>query len=152
MAAPLPSPAAAPTLGRLLWQNHAARIDAHLSCLYGRDAGDFTAASLYHFAGWALGAVEVYVLFALMGTDADWIDALIIETMIQPVTAAALVIPGVLGVREAGGVYLCRLLGIDDSAGLTLMVLKRAREAVYNAIGLVVLARAGYSLFPKDVS
>ena len=84
-----------------------------------------------------------------MGIDADWIDALIIETMIQPVTAAALVIPGALGVREAGGVYLCRLLGIEDSAGLTLMVLKRAREAVYNAIGLLVLARAGYSLFPK---
>ena len=134
------------------WQNRAARIDAHLSRLYGRDAGDFAAASLYHFAGWALGAVEVYVLFALMGMDADWVDALIIETMIQPVTAAALVIPGALGVREAGGVYLCRLLGIEDSAGLTLMVLKRAREAVYNAIGLVVLARAGYSLFPKDVS
>lgn len=133
------------------WQDRARRIDAHLSRLYGRDAGDFTAASLYHFAGWALGAVEVYVLFALMGTDASWIDALIIETMIQPVTAAALVIPGALGVREAGGVYVCRLLGIEDSAGLTLMVLKRAREAVYNAIGLMVLARAGYSLFPKDV-
>ena len=48
--------------------------------------------------------------------------------------------------------HLSRLLDIDDSAGLTLMVLKRAREAVYNAIGLIVLARAGYSLFPKDVS
>ena len=94
----------------------------------------------------------MYVLFTLLGTDADWIDALIIETMIQPVTAAALVIPGALAVREAGGVHLCRLLGIKDSAGLTLMVLKRAREAVYNALSLLVLARAGYSLFPKNVS
>ena len=64
--------------------------------------------------------------------------------MIQPVTAAALIIPGALGVREAAGVFLCRLLGIGDGVGLTLMVLKRAREAVYNLIGLLVLTRAGY--------
>ena len=43
-------------------------------------------------------------------------------------TVAALVIPGALGVQEAGGVFLCRLLGLDEGAGLTLMTLKRARE------------------------
>ena len=60
-----------------------------------------------------------------------------------------MIIPGALGVREAGGVFLCRLLGIEESAGLTLMLLKRAREAVYNSVGLIVLARAGYALFPE---
>ena len=44
------------------------------------------------------------------------------------------------------------LLGIGEGAGLTLMVLKRAREAVYNMVGLFVLARAGYSFFPQKVS
>jgi len=61
------------------------------------------------------------------------------------VTAAALLIPGALGVREAGGVFLSRMLGIDVGAGLALMVLKRAREAVYNGIGLIILTRAGYT-------
>ena len=63
--------------------------------------------------------------------------------MIQPLTVAALFIPGALGVQEAGGMVLCRLLGIGETAGLTLMVLKRAREAVYNLIGLFVLLRLG---------
>ena len=35
----------------------------------------------------------------------------------------------------------------EEGAGLTLMLLKRAREAVYNLVGLIVLARAGYALF-----
>ena len=131
------------------WQERAQHIDAHLFHLYDGDARDFIAASLYHFLGWAVGAVEVYVFLMLIGTPVSWMDALIIETMIQPVTAAALIIPGALGVREAGGVFLCRLLGIEESAGLTLMLLKRAREAVYNLVGLLVLARAGYAFFPE---
>ena len=123
-----------------------------LKDLYDGDAKDFVAASLYHFLGWVFGAVEIYVFFALIGTEASWMDALIIESMIQPITAAALIIPGALGVREVGGVFLCGLLGIGEGAGLTLMVLKRAREAVYNMVGLFVLARAGYSFFPQKVS
>ncbi len=134
------------------WQERAQHIDAHLFHLYDGDAKDFIAASLYHFLGWAVGAVEVYVFLILIGTPVSWMDALIIETMIQPVTAAALIIPGALGVREAGGVFLCRLLGIEESAGLTLMLLKRAREAVYNSVGLLVLTRAGYAFFPETPS
>ena len=71
--------------------------------------------------------------------------------MVQPLTVAALIIPGALGVQEAGGVFLCRLLGLEESAGLTLMALKRAREAVYNVIGLTVLMRVSGVLFPQKV-
>ncbi len=134
------------------WQQRAKHIDTHLFRLYDGDAKDFIAASLYHFLGWAVGAVEVYVFLILIGAPVSWMDALIIETMIQPVTAAALIIPGALGVREAGGVFLCRLLGIEEGAGLTLMLLKRAREAVYNLVGLIVLTRTGYAFFPRTRS
>ena len=95
--------------------------------------------------GWLLGAVEIWVIFTLIGIRVSPVEALIIESMVQPMTAAALVIPGALGVRETAGVFLSRMLGIDVGAGLALMVLKRAREAVYNGIGLVFLTRAGYA-------
>ena len=71
--------------------------------------------------------------------------------MVQPMTVAGLVIPGSLGVQEAGGVFLCRLLGIDEGAGLTLMALKRVREAVYDLIGLVVIARATGRFLPHGL-
>ncbi len=145
------------TLRRLLphwqrlaqWEARAQRIDAHLLGFYEGNTRGFIASTVYHFIGWLLGAVEVLFFFHLMGVPVAPVDALIIETMVQPLTAAALVIPGALGVQEAGGVFLCRLLGLDDGAGLTLMVLKRAREAVYNLIGLTVLARVSGVLFPQ---
>ena len=69
--------------------------------------------------------------------------------MIQPLNVAALIIPGALGVQEAGGVFLCGLLGIDDGAGLTLMALRRARETIYNGIGLTALMQMGRDFLPQ---
>jgi putative membrane protein len=133
------------------WEERAQRIDAHLLGFYEGNTRGFIASTIYHFLGWLLGAVEVLFFFHLMGVPVAPVDALIIESMVQPLTAAALVIPGALGVQEAGGVFLCRLLGLDDGAGLTLMTLKRAREAVYNLVGLTVLARVSGVLFPQKV-
>ena len=127
------------------WEAGARQIDAQLLQLYDSNPRAFLVATAYHFVGWLLGAVEILVIFFLIGIQVDMIDALVIESMVQPVTAAALFIPGALGVREAGGVFLSRMLGIDTGAGLALMVLKRAREAVYNGIGLIILTRAGYT-------
>lgn len=133
------------------WEGRAQRIDGHLLGFYDGNYRGFIASTAYHFLGWMLGAAEVFFFFYLMGVAVAPVDALIIESMVQPLTAAALIIPGALGVQEAGGVFLCRLLGLDDGAGLTLMALKRAREAVYNLVGLAVLARVSGTLLPRQV-
>src|SRR2546425_526816 len=94
------------TLQRLLphwqrlaqWEARAQRIDAHLLGFYDGNTRGFIASTVYHFLGWLLGAAEVQFFFYLMGVPVAPIDALIIETMVQPLTVAALVIPGALGV------------------------------------------------------
>ena len=135
------------------WEERARKIDAHLLSFYSENREGFLLSILYHFFGWLLGAVEMWFFFHLMGVPVSLIDSLIIESMVQPITAAGLVIPGALGVQEAGGVFLCRLLGIDEGAGLTLMALKRIREAIYNMVGLIVIMRATGGLLPwKAVS
>lgn len=123
------------------WEESATHIDARLLSFYEHDTRTFVASTVYHFIGWVLGIAEVMFFFLLMDVPVTFVEALIIETMLQPVHAGAIAVPGALGVQEAGGVFLCRLLGIDDGAGLTLMTLRRAREAVYNLIGLAVLVR-----------
>ncbi|MBI3797751.1 MAG: flippase-like domain-containing protein, partial [Deltaproteobacteria bacterium] len=133
------------------WEERAQQIDAHLLRFYDGNTRGFIASTIYHLLGWLLGAVEVQFFFYLMGVSVAPVDALIIETMLQPFTVAALIIPGGLGVQEAGGVFLCRLLGLDDGAGLTLMAVKRAREAVYNLVGLAILMRISGVLFPQKV-
>ncbi|MEW6297822.1 MAG: lysylphosphatidylglycerol synthase domain-containing protein [Thermodesulfobacteriota bacterium] len=132
------------------WEGRADRIDVHLLHFYGSDPRRFFSCVAYHFLGWILGAGEVWVFFTLMGVQITVVDALIVETMVQPFTAAALIIPGALGVQEAGGVFLCRLLGFDEGAGFTLMALKRAREAIYNLIGLAVIARFSGAFLPRQ--
>ncbi|MBM4257476.1 MAG: flippase-like domain-containing protein [Deltaproteobacteria bacterium] len=131
------------------WEERAKEIDAHLLHFYEGNTRGFVTSTCYHFGGWIFGAIELLVFLFLMGVPAAPTDALIIETMIQPLTVAALVIPGALGVQEAGGVFLCRLLGIDDAAGLTLMALRRARETVHNGIGLAALMQMGRGLLPQ---
>lgn len=130
------------------WQERAQHIDLHLLHFYNGQRQGFFVSVLYHFFGWVLGALEIWFFLYLMDVPVSPIDALIIESMVQPITAAGLVIPGALGVQEAGGVFLCRLLGLDDGVGLTLMTLKRLREAVYNLIGLAVIVRVTGSLMP----
>jgi uncharacterized membrane protein YbhN (UPF0104 family) len=133
------------------WEERAQQIDAHLFTFYAGNVRGFVASAFYHFLGWMLGAAEVLFFLYLMNIPVSPIDALIIETMVQPMTAAGLVIPGALGVQEAGGVFLCRLLGLEESAGFTLMALKRAREAAYNFIGLAVLMRVSGVILPQKV-
>jgi putative membrane protein len=133
------------------WEERAQQIDAHLFTFYAGNVRGFVASAFYHFLGWMLGAAEVLFFLYLMNIPVSPVDALIIETMVQPMTAAGLVIPGALGVQEAGGVFLCRLLGLEESAGFTLMALKRAREAAYNFIGLAVLMRVSGVILPQKV-
>jgi uncharacterized protein (TIRG00374 family) len=131
------------------WEERAGEIDSHLFHFYDGNTRGFVVSTCYHFGGWLFGAIELLVFLFLMGVPAAPTDALIIETMIQPLTVAALIIPGALGVQEAGGVFLCRLLGIDDAAGLTLMALRRARETIHNGIGLAALMQMGRNLLPQ---
>jgi putative membrane protein len=133
------------------WEERAQRIDAHLLSIYDGDSRRFVASTVYHFGGWLLNAVELALFLYFMGVDAPILDALIIETMIQPVSAAGLIIPGAVGVQEAGGVYLCRLLGLDDAAGLTLMALRRGREMLFNLVGLTALAHMSGTLLPRKI-
>ena len=131
------------------WEERAGEIDAHLLHFYDGNPRGFVVSTCYHFVGWLFGAIEIMIFLFLIGVPTAPTDALIIETMIQPLTVAALIIPGALGVQEAGGVFLCRLLGIDDGAGLTLMALRRARETIYNGIGLTALMQMGRDFLPQ---
>lgn len=118
----------------------AAAIDERLGDFYHLEQSAFRTATLWHFAAWLLGVVEVWIIMYLIGAPISWTDALILESLGQPIRAVALVIPGGLGVQELGGVALCHLLGIADAPAVTLWLLKRARELFYDVVGIAYLA------------
>jgi putative membrane protein len=119
----------------------AAAIDERLGDFYRIEQHAFRTATLWHFTAWLLGVVEVWIIMQLIGAPVSWLDALILESLGQPIRAVALFIPGGLGVQELGGVALCHLLGIGDAPAVTLWLLKRARELFFDAVGIVYLAQ-----------
>ncbi len=125
------------------WETKAESTDAHLLSFYDTNPRVFLLSTFYHLTGWLVGVGEVALILFLLTSSFRPVDALILESIIQPLTLAALVIPGALGVQDAGGVFLCQLLGIDPAVGLTLMVLKRMRQAFYTLTGLFILMRLG---------
>lgn len=116
-------------------------VDRRLEDFYRLERSAFLRTTGCHLLGWILGTLEVMLMFALIGHPIDALDAFVIESLSQVVRALAIVIPGGIGTQEWGGTWLCELLGIPAAEGVTLWLLKRARETIFDVIGLVYLAR-----------
>jgi len=117
----------------------APEIDARLRSFYGARPRAAAASVAFHFLGWLTGAAEVFVIMALIGHPVSIGDAVVIEALAQPTRLAGILIPGTLGVQEAGGMVIFRLLGLPAELGLAMMLLKRVREVGFNLLGLALL-------------
>jgi putative membrane protein len=120
-----------------------AAFDHRLREFYRGEPREFVRASTWHFTGWLLGVGEVFVMVLLMGRSVSWLDAFVIETLAQPIRAASLVVPAGIGTQELGGVWLCTFLGMAEADAVTLWLLKRAREVLFDGVGLAYLAQHG---------
>lgn len=116
-------------------------VDRRLEDYYRLERGAFVRTTGCHLIGWLLGVGEVMLMMALIGHPVSVTDAFVIESLSQVVRALAIVIPGGIGTQEWGGMWLCELLGIPAAEGVTLWLLKRARETIFDGVGLAYLAR-----------
>jgi uncharacterized protein (TIRG00374 family) len=125
-------------------QRAAAAIDQRLDAFHRFERATFVRATGLHLLGWMLGALEVQLVLWLIGSPIGLLEAFVIEALAQPIRAAALIVPGGLGVQEWGGLWLCTLLGMAEADAVTLWLLRRARETVYDLIGLGYLGKRLY--------
>lgn len=109
---------------------------------------DWPARALWQAAGWQvvfhLGAVlEVWVVLrALSGGTTSVADAFVLESAGRLITVLFKIIPLRIGVDEVGAAVVATALGIPASHGVALALVRKLRILVWNAAGLVVLARA----------
>lgn len=113
-------------------------MDAAVLALY-RDRRRIVASVLLHFAGWAVGTVEVWLALHVLGHPVGWLDALLLESVGQAIRGAAFAIPGSLGVQEGGYLLLAPLVGLTPDTALALSLVKRARELALGLPGIVYL-------------
>jgi putative membrane protein len=99
--------------------------------------GALATASAIHLRAWALGTLEAWLALTAMGAHVTVAEALVIESLGMAARSAGFVVPGALGVQEAGFILVCGLFQIHPDTAIALSMVKRVREMTVGLPGLV---------------
>ena len=116
------------------------RLDRALAGFYRKQPGRLALSIACHFVGWLLGALEAYLILWFLGTPVSLVTATVIEAFGTGIRFATFLIPGSLGALEGGYAATFAALGLGSTAGVSFSLVRRIREAVWIAIGLLAFA------------
>jgi glycosyltransferase 2 family protein len=81
-------------------------------------------------------ALEIWIALYFLGAHVSFLEAVVIESLIQAVSSAAFFVPGGLGVQEGGFIVIGGALGLDPSTCLALAGARRIRDLLIYVPGL----------------
>jgi uncharacterized membrane protein YbhN (UPF0104 family) len=116
-------------------------LDARLSAFYREHPGRAALAFTLFFLSWILHAVEVYVMFWLMGHPIGWGFAVCLDALAMLFTSLGFFIPAAVGVQEGGNILLAVGFDLGMTLGVAFSILRRLREAFWLTLGLLVVGR-----------
>jgi putative membrane protein len=111
------------------------QVGPELDDIYRHRGAVFTAFAL-NLLGWVVAGAIATLTLRLMGESLPMGRVMALESLIFAIKSAAFLIPGAIGVQEAGYLLLAQALGLDPEVAVALSLVKRARDA---AIGLPAL-------------
>ncbi len=114
----------------------AAGVDVELRASLRRKS-TLSTVVLLQLAALLSGAFEVWFALRLFGHPVTAGAAIALESMTQAVRHVAFMIPGGLGVQEAGLVFFGQLLGIGGELALAVSMAKRLREITWGLPALM---------------
>ena len=91
-----------------------------------------------HFGRWAIGAIETWVAFLLMGVHISLGSALIIDCISAALRVFAFMVPAAIGVQEGLYVLVCGIVGLPPAIALAFSFVWRARDLLIGFLGLAV--------------
>jgi uncharacterized protein (TIRG00374 family) len=118
-------------------------VDSALARFYRERPLRLAGSIACHFIGWALSALETYVILRALGIPVSPATALLIEGFATGVRFASFMVPAHLGALEGGHIAIFVALGLTAPAGLTFGLVRRVREAAWTAAGLIALMVLG---------
>ncbi|MBI4226701.1 MAG: flippase-like domain-containing protein [Candidatus Omnitrophica bacterium] len=116
-------------------------VDAAIRHFYRSQRGRLALSVAFHFLGWVAGAGEVWLILYGLGFPVTPLQAWMIESLWQLLKSATFVIPAGIGTQEGGIVLIFMGLGFSLPVGLAMAVVRRLREFVWTAAGLLVWSR-----------
>jgi uncharacterized membrane protein YbhN (UPF0104 family) len=116
-------------------------LDALLAGFYHAHPGRILAAFSLFFLSWTAQSAEVFLIFTLMRHPLGWGVALCLDGLAMLFTGLGFMIPASLGVQDGGNLLLALGFRLGATLGVAFSIIRRVREAVWLALGLVVVAR-----------
>jgi putative membrane protein len=125
-----------PLLGDSIPAREAASFDLEVRASLRRFLRCMLAGAL-QFLAFLSGAFEIWFALRLFGHPVGVESAIILESMTQAVRHVAFIVPGALGVQEAGLIIFGHSLGLNAELALAISMTKRVRELLCGLPSLV---------------
>jgi uncharacterized protein (TIRG00374 family) len=126
-------------VGRFLPVDRIEELDGYIATFLKGQQGNFWASTAFFGLGWALGAVEVFLICHFLGLPIDLPTALTVETLSVFIDGVLFFVPGKLGTQEGGKVLIFLSLGLPAVSGLAFGIIRRIRELAWAGIGMAFL-------------
>jgi glycosyltransferase 2 family protein len=115
-------------------------LDRRLNRFYRERRARLLLSACLHGIAWATGGLEIYLVLLFQGVDASVMTALVVDAFGAAIKFASFMIPASLGALEGGYVAIFGALGLGGALGLSYTLIRRLREVVWSALGLLWLA------------
>lgn len=115
-------------------------LDRQLAAYYRDRPWAFVASVLWHVAGQLVGLLQLAFILTALGSPTDVATCLAIEAFALVLDSAAFLVPGRIGVQEAGRVLVFTTLGLGAATGLAVAVIVRLTQLVVAAFGMTAFA------------
>ncbi|MBK9138576.1 MAG: flippase-like domain-containing protein [Verrucomicrobia bacterium] len=127
-------------------REHLVRIDRQIMDFYRYDRRHFLLSAATYLGAWLLDTLDVLIAAWLLGMPIDWPHALAIEAFIGVAKLLGFLVPGGLGIQEAGITLVCRLAGLPVEFGPAYAIIRRGRDLFVVTLGWWFLWREEASL------
>lgn len=127
-------------------------IDATIVAFYRNDPRRFYRTTFLYVCGWALDAIEIYLVAHLLQMPITWSQALVVEAFTGVAKVLGMWVPGSLGIQESGIVLVGQLAGLSDTFCAAYAVIRRIRELIFAAAGMLFLYTIPATLRPAKLT
>ena len=116
------------------------RVDDALGRFYRTAPLRLVLSIVFHFVAWLLGSLETWLILKFLGSEVSLATATVIEAFGTAIKVATFLIPASLGALEGGFLATFLALGLSPTTAISFSLVRRVREVVWIAIGLVLFA------------
>jgi uncharacterized protein (TIRG00374 family) len=116
----------------------AQKLDEALRGYYRTEWRRFALSVGFHLIGWLLGALEAVIMLAALDIETSMLTATAIEALGSGVRFATFLVPASLGAFEGANAAAFGALGFGAGAGLAFSFVRRARQAAWVVIGVLL--------------